>query len=87
MRTIQYERLIFQGEREKKEVDLLLFIMTEGYLAQFVNSDRQMPPLVELNGVLASGKGDDGFILMRWEPFTITDQDYAELKVLFEARQ
>ena len=64
---------------EQHETDLLSFIKTEAYLAAFLNCDKQLPPPEELNRILRSGSGDDGHFLMRWSPFTITEQEYAEL--------
>ncbi len=61
------------------ERDLLSFIKTEGLLASIVNAEGRLPPLHELNRVLGSGKGDDGFVIMRWDPFTIGEQEYRGL--------
>lgn len=79
MRTVRYQRLVPNSSAEQHEVELLSLIKTEGYLAMFVNSDKQLPPFEELNRVLASGSGDDGHFVMRWSPFTITEEEYAEL--------
>lgn len=82
---IRYSRILPLGDQEENQVDLLTFIRTEGYLAMFCNSDHRLPPMDELNRILSKGSGDDGFVIMKWEPFTVTQEEYAALEKEFEA--
>ena len=79
VRLVRCQTLLPDGTPEQHEVDLLSLIKMEAYLASFVNCDRQLPPLEELNRVLSSGSGDDGHLALRWSPFAITGQEYLEL--------
>ena len=79
MRLIQYQRLVPSPSAQQHETDLLAFLRTEAYLATFLNCDKQLPHIEELNRILASGSGDDGHFVMKWNPFTITEAEYGEL--------
>lgn len=85
MDQIRFSRIHPLGGQEERQVDLLTFIKIEGYLAMFCNSDERLPPLEELNRILSKGSGDDGFVIMKWEPFTVTQEEYAALEKEFEA--
>jgi len=77
---IRYERLLPRGGREVCETDLLSFVQTQADLGMFVHVHKQLPPLQQLNEVLAKGIGDDGFVAMVWQPFTLSAREYSDLE-------
>ncbi len=77
---VRFERLLPRGGKEVCETDLLSFIQIEADLGMFLHFHKRLPPLEQLNAVLARGQGDDGFIAMVWQPFTVNAREYSDLE-------
>jgi hypothetical protein len=77
---IHYERLSPRGGKESCEDDLLSFIRGEFHLGMHMATQKRLPPMDQINEVLGRGWGDDGFIMMIWQPFALNAKEYSELK-------
>jgi hypothetical protein len=86
MRQINFKRCPPSGAQTDESKDLLDFIENEARVWYHIQAHRALPALTKLNEILMRGNGDDGFILMKWEPFTLDDAEYPELKERFEQR-
>ena len=77
MRTVCYERYEFhQDVPEQRTAPLTEFVLDVPYLVMF----GVIPPLQVLKEVLAGGGGDAGMSPgAGWEPFSIDNEEYAEL--------
>ena len=67
--------------------DLLSFLLREARLTYHPYVYGELPPLKAINEVFGRGNGDDGFICMRWIPFTISEDEYQELINCFKERE
>lgn len=76
MKTVSYERFEFHHEPEQREAPLTEFVLDVPYLIMH----GAIPLLHVLNEVLARGGGDAGMSPgAGWEPFSIEEEEYAEL--------
>jgi hypothetical protein len=87
MRQINFKRCPPSAAPTEESKDLLDFIENEARVWYHIQAHRALPALPKLNEILMRGNGDDGFILMKWEPFALNDTEYQELKESFERRR
>jgi hypothetical protein len=69
-----------------EEADLLTFLLRLSPIAYDLAGGR-VPSIQKINSLLGRGSGDDGFIAYSWDPFQITDDEYAELARMNAARK
>jgi hypothetical protein len=79
MRQIAYNRWNPNGGTIPCEQTLTDFLLEQAYIALYVRRRGHLPPIEDVNQLLQSGAGDDGFIGLTWEPFTISDEEYQQL--------
>ena len=87
MRQVNFKRCPPGGSPTDESKDLLDFIESEARVWYNIQTHRALPSLQNLNEVFMRGKGDDGFILMTWEPFSLSDGEYQELTENFAKRR
>ncbi len=76
LRTIRYQREEFHGEPEACEGSLLTFV----YDIPYVDACGVFPPLHILNELFSHGSAGGGMSPgAEWEPFTISEAEYAAL--------
>src|SRR4051812_19005520 len=89
MRTVSFQRHhpLAQGDRGpqpvSKEAELLTFLLGLATIGLAAHSTPRLPPLEEINQILERGAGDDGFIMLTWQPFQIQEMEYQELQAAF----
>jgi hypothetical protein len=78
-RLIKVTRWIPNGTQEFREVAPIELVFSDakcGYLLL----EQAFPPIERFNRLLLSGRGDDGFIPHTWDSFTLTEQEYHEIR-------
>jgi hypothetical protein len=76
LKDIEYTRHDFHHEPENRKTALRYFVLDVPYLLAF----GVIPPLSIMNRTLKSGGGQGGMGPgATWKPFTLTDEEYAEL--------
>ncbi|HEY1174114.1 MAG TPA: hypothetical protein VGH19_22305 [Verrucomicrobiae bacterium] len=82
---IKYKRMVFLREPEEYDVELSAFLLQEDWFLAY-EAGKRFPNLISLNKFLSLGRGNDGLIPSRWEPFQLTEIEYQELYREFNER-
>ena len=78
-RLIRVTRHIPNGTQDTADVSPVELVFTDA-VCRFLLLEQPFPPIEQFNRLLMSGRGDDGFIPHTWDSFTLTEQEYHEIR-------
>lgn len=79
MREVEYQRWLPKGGAVTERTLLPEFLRREASIRMHLRRYKALPSMQDLNAKLLHGAGDDGFIMMSWEPFAVSVPEYEEL--------